>query len=1100
MVVLVVLVAIVFPWPVFAAPLAPDTGLSRADTIFQAEAQGDNAGSALAGLGDVNGDGLPDFAVSAPQNDEAAIDAGQVYLFFGRAEGWPQQVDLALASASFLGERPNAHAGSAVAAAGDVNGDGYDDILIGANLDGEAGVRAGQVYLILGKEAGWERDTPLSQADASFLGEADGDEAGTSVAGAGDVSGDGLDDLLIGAPKNAYAGERAGQAYLVLGRESGWLVDTPLSAADASFMGQGSFESAAGSLAVVRDANGDGLDDLLIGSWRRNNLGGPNAGEAYLILGRQIGWTMRTSLAASDASFMGENLGHWAGYSVAGVGDVNGDSLGDLLVGAPGNDDHGRQTGEAYLVLGKASGWAMNTSLAEVDASFRSEWWGHTWTGSAVAGAGDVNADGLDDLLIAGIIDEEGGLDAGQVHLVLGQSTGWMQNSELVSAVSFWGEAPGDQSGKAVAGVGDVNGDGLDDLLVGAPLNDAAAPDAGQAYLLLGNAGPATGRFAPDRPFLGVGSYHTFSTSFFDQGDGWADVKLVQIQARGGGTALAIRYHPATDQLWLREKGTDWQGPCRRGRPGTLVGITLELDCEGTTATNDTRAELRVGWRLRVIRPVNKPYSLDFTLRASDLAGHDSLWQAGGSWDVDPDSHELDLSEADALFLGEEAWDLAGWSVSAAGDVNGDGLQDVIVGAPSNGEATPVGGQIYLFLGDEAGWPQGLSLAGADASFTGEGEYSYAGYAVAGVGDANDDGYDDFLIGAFGNREVGDVGGQAYLILGKADGWALDTPLSEADASFVHEGSELVGWSVAGAGDVNADGYDDLLIGAREASGGVGPAAGMAFLVLGKASGWAMDTHLSLADASYVGESARQWAGYALAGGGDVNGDGYDDFLVGAPTNAENGLQAGQAYLILGKTSGWAANTSLGQADASFLGAAGDRAGMALAGAGDVNDDGNDDLLITAWGNGQGGGPEAGQVYLFLGRSNGWTMDTPLAQAEASFVGEHAGDRTGHALAALGDLNADGYDDLAIGAPGNDDGGAFAGKVYVILGQGSGWTPGTSLATAFAAYWGEKPGDRAGHSLAGPGTASLLIGAPGSDEAIPGGYNGGKIYHVLLSP
>jgi hypothetical protein len=467
---------------------------------------------------------------------------------------------------------------------------------------------------------------------------------------------------------------------------------------------------------------------------------------------------------------------------------------------------------------------------------------------------------------------------------------------------------------------------------------------------------------------------------------------------------------------------------------------------------------------------------------------------------VDPDPHDLDLGEAHSLLLGEAAWDLAGWSVASAGDVNGDGLGDLIVGAPSNREATPVGGQTYLFLGRTPGWGDRLSLANADASFTGEGEYSYCGYAVAGVGDVNDDSLDDFLIGAFGSREVGDVGGQAYLILGKATGWTPDTPLSEADASFVHEGSELVGWSVAGAGDVNGDGYDDLLIGAREAPGNAGPSAGTAFLVLGKANGWEMDTHLSHADASYVGETAQQWAGYALAGAGDVNGDGYDDFVVGAPKNNENGLQAGQAYMILGKPAGWAVNTSLDEADASFLGAAGDWVGMALAGAGDVNDDGYDDLLITAWGNGEGGGAEAGQVYLFLGRAGSWTMDTQLSQADASFMGEHGGDRAGHSLAALGDFNTDGYDDLAIGAPGNDDGGADAGKVYVILGRRSGWRLGTGLATTHAAYWGEEPGDRAGHSLTGPGTAGLVVGAPGRDKALLDSHNAGGVYHVLLGP
>ena len=146
--------------------------------------------------------------------------------------------DLGDSLASFLGEDINNLAGFSIAGAGDVNGDGYDDILIGAIYNKEGGLDAGQTYLIFGKTSEWSMDTNLSNVDASFWGEDAYDESGYSVAGAGDVNGDGYDDILIGAIWNDEGGYDAGQTYLILGKTTGWSMDSDLSNADASFWGE----------------------------------------------------------------------------------------------------------------------------------------------------------------------------------------------------------------------------------------------------------------------------------------------------------------------------------------------------------------------------------------------------------------------------------------------------------------------------------------------------------------------------------------------------------------------------------------------------------------------------------------------------------------------------------------------------------------------------------------------------------------------------------------------------------------------------------------------------------------------------------------------
>ncbi len=343
---------------------------------------------------------------------------------------------------------------------------------------------------------------------------------------------------------------------------------------------------------------------------------------------------------------------------------------------------------------------------------------------------------------------------------------------------------------------------------------------------------------------------------------------------------------------------------------------------------------------------------------------------AGTVYAFDPDTS---LSTADASFWGEDGNDNAGYSVSTAGDVNGDGRDDFLIGAHGNDESYTYAGQTYLILGRQAtDWGIEYDLSTADASFLGEYSYDYSGYSVAAAGNVNGDDYDDFLIGAYGYEEgIGSYAGKTYLILGKADGWGLDTPLSTADASFLGEDSyDYSSYSVATAGDVNSDGCDDFLIGAFGDEDG-GSTAGQTYLILGRqAADWGMEYDLSTADASFLGEDASDRSGRSVAAAGDVDADGYDDFLIGAYADEDGGSGAGQTYLILGKADGWVMDTSLSDADASFLGEDGnDYSGWSVSTAGDVNGDGGDDFLIGAYGdeNEVDGDNYTGQTYLLLG-------------------------------------------------------------------------------------------------------------------------------------
>jgi len=417
----------------------------------------------------------------------------------GRAAAdWGAAFDLGDADASFEGESSGDSVGWDVVGAGDVNGDGYADFLIGAYGHNASSnmTDTGKVYLLLGRrEADWGKGFDLANADASFIGEAAYDYAGYALASAGDVNGDGYDDFVVGAYSNDQNGDRAGKAYLFLGRQAAdWGKNVSLTRADASFLGEWASDYAGYALAGAGDVNGDGFEDFLIGAYGNDDVL-YGRGKTYLLLGRaNPSWGQAFLLANADACFLGETSNDYAGRAVAGAGDVNRDGMSDMLISAFYNDESGYEAGQVYLVLGRrAADWGPAYNLAGADASFRGEN-ASDYAGYSVAGAGDANRDGYDDFLIgANRFDPTAVLtDTGRAYLVLGKPTGWHLDTYLAGAetandiMAYDGEAIEDEAGSDVAGKGDVNGDGFSDFLVSARYNDEHGTSAGKVYLLLG--------------------------------------------------------------------------------------------------------------------------------------------------------------------------------------------------------------------------------------------------------------------------------------------------------------------------------------------------------------------------------------------------------------------------------------------------------------------------------------------------------------------------------------------------------------------------------------------------------------------------------------
>lgn len=440
----------------------------------------------------------------------------------------------------------------------------------------------------------------------------------------------------------------------------------------------------------------------------------------------------------------------------------------------------------------------------------------------------------------------------------------------------------------------------------------------------------------------------------------------------------------------------------------------------------------------------------------------------GGAGACVPTSRSL--TAADAIYTGEVSGDLAGGSISAGGDVNADGYDDLWVGASGNDDAASGAGAVYLVLGSAS--PSSGSLSSA-VQYVGEIDSYQADISVAGVGDMNADGYDDVVVGDFLNSDSQLYAGAAYLVLGAA--LPSGGTLAAAVQYSGEESSDNAGCSVSSAGDHNGDGFADFVIGAYYSHGESNP-SGAAYIVLGESTPRAG----SLRDFSYFYGKPGDFAGWAVGGGGDVDGDGYDDVLVGARYNGDEGSGSGAAYLVLGSTS--PATVSLSTAVEYTGEEDSDLAGYAVAGAGDFNADGYADLLVGA-DLVDDVAPNVGAAYLILGSAE--PKSASLREA-VKHTGSAASDYAGMSVAGAGDVNGDGFADLLVGAYYNNDAGVDAGAAYLVLGSE---LPASTTLSDAAVFTGAQANDCAGVSVSAAGDvdmdgySDIAVGAYFNDAA-----------------
>jgi Ca2+-binding RTX toxin-like protein len=1047
----------------------------------------DLSGFSVSSAGDVNGDGVDDLLIGAYAADPGGdITAGETYVVFGR----------------------NTAAKGAFASSFELS-----------SLDGTNGFVINGVGII--------------------------DQSGYSVSSAGDVNGDGVDDILIGAFRGDPDGANdGGETYIVFGRDTAsdgaFASSFELSALDGTngflINGIDTDDYSGFSVSSLGDVNGDGVDDILIGAYQAAPGGDSSAGESYVVFGRDTAsdgaFAASLDLSALDGTngfiINGINANDRSGYSVSSAGDVNGDGVNDLLIGAYGaGPTAGSFAGETYVVFGSAtiaeqftnqsvtinlSNTAPTVSAPVVLTAIAEDSAAITITlAQLLANAADANGDTLS---VTALTASSGTLvdnmdDTWTFTPADDDDTGVTFNYNVTD-----GEAP------VVATTATLDLTPVNDAptVTGSVVLTAREEDSGVVIITLaqllataadvdGDTLSITGLTASSGTLVdNMDDTWTFTPVANDDTSVTFTYSVTDNDAPAVPTTATLDLTPVNDLPTVTAPGA--QDFTINSTGNQITGLSVgDIDTGTLTITLTVQGSLTLAQTTGLTFTAGDgadDSTMTFSGIVADInAAIATLGYAPANGDRDGDQLDVQVSDGTVLQVagtfaanlelssldgangfvinGIDASDFSGYSVSSAGDVNGDGVDDILIGARwADPGANGFAGETYVMFGRDTAadgaFVASLELSALDGAngfvINGANAGDESGYSVSSAGDVNGDGIDDLLIGANQADPSGNnLAGETYVVFGRdtaADGaFAASLDLSALDGTngFVINGvdsGDQSGHSVSSAGDVNGDGVDDLLIGALNADPGGDADAGETYVVFGRntavGGAFAASLDLSALDGTngFVinGIDASDRSGVSVSSAGDVNGDGIDDLLIGAQGGDPSGNgKAGETYVVFGRDAAvdgaFAASLDLSTLNGTngfvINGVdSGDTSGFSVSSAGDVNGDGVDDLLIGAYQADPSDRDRAGETYVVFGRdtaANGaFTADFDLSSLDGTngFVmsGIDADDRSGFSVSAAGDVNGDGVDDLLIGAYNADPGGdSSAGESYVVFGS-----------------------------------------------------------------
>ena len=1051
----------------------------------------DQFGHHVAGIGDLDGDGLPDIAIGAWGDDDGGTARGAVYVLFMNANGTvraEQKISDTQGGLTAVLDDDDRF-GHAVARIGDLDGDGVTDLAVGAKNDDDGGGARGAIHVLFMNSNGTVRaEQKISDTAGGFTATLDDlDQLGSGLAGVGDIDGNGTPDLVAGAWFDGDGGSNRGAVYLLMLATDGTVTEhLKISDTAGGFGATLDNEDHFGaSVASIGDLDGDGTLNIVVGA-SGDDDGGSSRGSAYVLdltSPQAIVDAVDDSGAAYSATATVVNA---AGNDV----DADGDAVTVVDVTDPANgtastNGDGTVTYTSDPAYTGADGfdyWAIDVGAP------LSHYWGLAGNGSDAVGSSNGTLTGT--TTVAGNFGQALSFDEIDDRVTVPD---FAYGSDFTLSFDFKVDDNTGTLFQYIYSHGDVNGTNSVNVLL---LEGSHGTNPNTLRTVIRDGDDTLDNFALDvnvASFIADGQWHHYAATVDSGGitvyvDG---VAAASDPTRGTGTVnpsgslyLGARqdlnvdryYGGSLDTVQIYDRALGASEVADLDSQVNVATVTMTVtpcddtdtdglcdnqedadsDADGDPSTNpgpDTDGDTTPNYLDADDDGDGTPTSAENAdpngdgdprdAKDSDRDGQPDYLDVEAGPSATPIADEQKISDtAGGLAATLDDSDRFGRSVAGVGDVDGDGVADLAVGAQYDDDGGSNRGAVYVLFLNADGTvraEQKISDTAGGLTATLNDSDSF-GYSVAGVGDVDGDGVVDLAVGASDDDDGGSNRGAVYVLFLKADGTVkAEQKISDTSGGLTAtlDDADSFGISLAGVGDVDGDGVVDLAVGAHRDDDG-GSDRGAVYVLFLKADGTVRaeqkisDTAGGLAatldDADYFGRS--------VAGVGDVDGDGVADVAVGAYYDDDGGSERGAVYVLFLNADGTVRAEQKISDTAGGLAATLDDAdnfGVSVAGVGDVDGDGVADLAVGAHVD-DDGGTDRGAVYvLFLNADGTVRAEQKISDTAGGLAATlDDADYFGISVAGLGDLDGDGQVNLAVGAHFDDDGGTGRGAVHVL--------------------------------------------------------------------